>query len=242
MGIFATRTRPGEPDGSEAGATAGPRGEVPPEFTAVRDALAAGVSPVEACTVVGRALALDGVPLGEALDGLRAVYHRVRRGDPEYAATQAVAVAWSEATLAYLHGLSCEDPMTGLASLAHVRSRLGEVYRAQGRESLSARDTHALVVLDLPPVREGGPADTFTHAFRAHRLGETARTVFAGGETIARIGPGRLVVLTPRDGHLGRRIGLVRRLLDGPEARVWIEGLPDQEDTAGLLLDELVRA
>ena len=38
-------------------------------------------------------------------------------------------MAWSDATLEYLHDLSCEDPLTGLASLAHVRTRLDEIYR-----------------------------------------------------------------------------------------------------------------
>ena len=48
---------------------------------------------------------------------------------PAFEAAEALSVAWSDATLEYLHDLSCEDPLTGLASLAHVRTRLDEIYR-----------------------------------------------------------------------------------------------------------------
>ncbi|GCD88281.1 hypothetical protein NLS1_02870 [Nocardioides sp. LS1] len=239
MGIFATRTRPGDPGGTEAR-------EMSLRFEAVGDALASGSSPVDACTVVGQGLAQDGISLAEALDGLRATYRRFRRGDPDYVATQAVAVAWSEATLGYLHTLSCEDPMTGLASHAHLRSRLTEVYRARGHGHPEVRDTHALVMLDAPWGPDGGPGDVLTHAFRAHRLGVAARTVFAGGETVARLGSSRVVTLASRDGHLGQRVGLLKRLLVGSAGvgdgvRVWIEGLPGDDDAAALLLDELTR-
>ena len=84
---------------------------------------------IGACTVVGRDVARDGAALGEALSGLRATYHLVLGTPPAFEATEALSVAWSEATLQYLHDLSCEDPLTGLASLAHVRTRLDEIYR-----------------------------------------------------------------------------------------------------------------
>ena len=49
--------------------------------------------------------------------------------EPAFTDACAVALGWSEATLAYLHQLSCADPLTGLASMAHLRGRLTEVYR-----------------------------------------------------------------------------------------------------------------
>ena len=64
-------------------------------------------------------------------------------------------MAWSEATLGYLHQLSCEDPLTGLASLAHVRSRLSELYRCRATGTAPCPHTHALVVLDLRRDRPG---------------------------------------------------------------------------------------
>lgn len=243
VGIFATRAR--TTDGSEAGVGLPEdlRRVLPARFEAAGEALASGSDLAAACAVAGHALAHDGVSLEEALDGLRATVGLVIGTEPHFDDIRALAAAWSEATLTYLNQLSCEDPLTGLASLAHLRSQLAETYRA-ARDG-AARDTHALVVVDLVTGPGGGPADALTHALRATRIGERARTVFSGGETIGRLGPGRVVVLADRDDHLGRRTELLRRLLVGAEGdarvRVWIEGLPGADAAAGLLLDELVR-
>jgi hypothetical protein len=81
---------------------------------------------------------------------------------------------------------------------------------------------------------------------RLARAGELARTVFAREETIARVGMHRVAVLARRDDRLGRRVRVLRTLLDGvqaggPQLRVWIEGLPTSDRAAGMLLDELAR-
>ena len=157
----------------------------------------------------------------------------------------AFLLAWSETTLGYLHQLSCEDPLTGLASQAHLRSRLSELYRACPGGAIN--DTHALVVCQLP---DGDPSDGmgdhFTRAMRLTRMGENARTVFARGEPVARLGTTRIGVVVERDDRLGRRVRLLRNLLAGVDAdrrtaRVWIEGLPAGDDAAAMLLDELAR-
>ena len=88
-----------------------------------------GADVIAACSVVGRDVARDGAALGEALSGLRTTYELVLGEPPAFDAAEALSVAWSDATLEYLHDLSCEDPLTGLASLAHVRTRLDEIYR-----------------------------------------------------------------------------------------------------------------
>ena len=68
----------------------------------------------------GLELGRDGVPLDDALDGLRQTCLAVTGRDPSYAVLRAVASGWSEATLGYLRQLTCEDPLTGLASLPHL--------------------------------------------------------------------------------------------------------------------------
>ena len=125
MGIFATLVRRGAQ--AEATANAVPAGGVwgtgvPAHFEAVGERLASGHDASSACAVVGRKTARDGADLGEALDGLRATYALVKGGEPDFRALRALCVAWSEETLGYLHQLSCENPLTGLASLAHVRA------------------------------------------------------------------------------------------------------------------------
>jgi hypothetical protein len=159
--------------------------------------------------------------------------------------------AWSEETLGYLHQLSCEDPLTGLASLAHLRARLSEVHRGaeQGGESMTA--SHALVVIDLPLLAHrstGGstPDDPFESALRLVRVARSARMVFPGEETICQASSHRLVVVCERDERLARRVGLLRDLVEDLDplsgrARVWIEGLPSSDDGVALLLDEIAR-
>lgn len=262
MGIFATGSR--QITGVATGVatrltTGGPeagvelseelRRALPPHFEAVGEALASGSGSVDACAVVGHDLARQGVSLEETLEGLRATYHLVGGVDPDYASMRAVSVAWGESTLGYLHQLSCEDPLTGLATMAHVRGRLSELYRGELTESLRVREAYALVVVDVLRGCDGiggSRADVLTHALRAHRLGETVRGVFAGPETIGRLGPARIVVLARRDERLVPRTGLLRRMVTASEsgsrdARVWIEGLPGSDAAAGALLDELRR-
>ena len=248
MGIFALRARQAPPARPETRVEL-PRdllSALPSGFVAVGEALVSGASAVDACAETGRELALEGVSLDEALQGLETTSRLVRGTPPGFDDTRALCLGWSEATLGYLHRLTCADPATGLASLAHLQSRLAEVYRGHDRDSAPVRWTHALVVLDtLQPDRPDrhDPADAFTADLRAARFAETARTVFAGGETVGRVDRHRIVVLTTRDPQLGRRVAVVRRMLADLEggARVWIEGLPDTEGAARATLGELAR-
>lgn len=209
------------------------RAALPPRFEAVGEALAASKSVTEACWVVGRALAEMGVSLGESLEGLRSTAQLVRRRDPAYAESHALSLAWSETTLEYLHGLSCADPLTGLSTLAHIRDRIAELYRASGNDERS----HALVVTQLavPGLDRLGVVRRLTV------VGETARSVFSGTEAIGQVGPSKVVVLASRDDALARRVALLRRMVTERAERVWIEGLPSSDSSAVSLLDELAR-
>ena len=223
------------------------REQVPMRFEAVGEALMAGADVTAACAVVGRDVARDGAALGEALSGLRTTYDLVLGEEPTFDATEALSVAWSDATLEYLHDLSCEDPLTGLASLAHVRTRLAEIYRDAETTAVSVQTSHALVIVQVclrarPPV----PEHHFTRALRLVRVTETVRAVFSGGQTIGRLGLDRAVVLVPRAADLGSSVALLREFLrdldlGAAEVRVWIEGLPASPDSATRLLDDLAR-
>ena len=204
------------------------------------------MSAAAACAVVGRALARDGASLGEALSGLCTTYTALAGRAPDFEATEALAVAWSEATLDYLHDVCCEDPLTGLASLPHLRSRLVEIYREAEREGGSVNRTHALVVVDGG--RRGtstAPGAVFTSALWLAALAESIRAVFPGEETIARIGSDRVAVLVRRTPALGARLESLRALLQERGVHtprsLWIEGLPDRSALAGSLLSELAR-
>ena len=238
VGIFATRRR-GRSSTAVPGASATPVGgqaATPAHFAAVAEALASGTSTVTACEEAGRVLAGAGTDLAAALDDLRLVHRSVRGTDPGFEELRALSMAWSETTLAHLQHVSCEDPLTGLATRAHLRSRLVELYAAQR----DAGDRHALVVVEASPTSA------------AHRLGDdlglasiasTVRTVFAAGDPAGRLGVRRIVVLATRDARTGDRVGLLRRMVERshPGTRVWMEGLAPGLVGSTVLLDELAR-
>jgi hypothetical protein len=245
VAFFALRPNPAAPAHPEVRAelSADLLAALPPRFEAVGEALASGMGSVDACAVAGRELALDGVPLDEALDGLLATSSLVRGGEPDFGDARALAEAWSESTLEYLHRLTCEDPVTGLASLAHLQSRVSELYRGQLRGRPGPWDSHALVVVEVAHRRQHSPIHTepFTSDLRTARYADTARAVFAGPDTLGRLGRHRIAVLTDRDDRLALRVTLLRRMLSRleGEARVWIEGLPAASVGATALLGEL---
>jgi len=246
VGIFATLARKSSTDparGRELPASV--LEGLPGRFEAVGDALAYGSDVEPACAMVGRDLARDGVDLGEALGGLRATYAVVSGRPPALEAVEALALAWSEETLGYVHQLSCEDPLTGLASLAHLRARLSEVYREADLRGVAVPTSHALVVVELPLL--AGVKERFGRAMWNVRAAETVRLVFPGNETIGQVGGSRLVVLGERTLLLGRKVVALSDLLEGlggpgRGAQVWIEGLPGGNDAAASLLDALARA
>ena len=259
MGIFATRARrPADDPGARGELSEEQRQALPPLFEAVGEALASGGGVEAPCEAVGRLLAARGTSLDEALEALARTARAVTGRDPDHAAARAVAVAWSDATLTYLHRLACDDPLTGLASMPHLRGRLADLYRAdsdlavgdlEGRRA--TRDGHALVMIELvmveaPSLRGEGDApsrtDELTGSLVLGQVGATARLVFAGSETIGRVGAARVAVLARRD-RLGPRVAVLARMLEdlGPPVRVWIEGLPGTDGAAAALLDELAR-
>lgn len=203
---------------------------LPPMFNVVAEAIVSDLAMIAACDVVGRDLAALGVSLDEALRDLRATTQLAVRRDPSFDEAHALSLGWSEATLGYLHGLSCVDPLTGLTTQAHLREAIASVYRD------GVPGDRALVVLDSPD-RDTAMSSVRTMAL----LGQHARSVFAGEETISQVGNGRIVVLTDRTVGLGERIALLRRMVGDNAQRVWIEGLPTSEGSAAFLLDELAR-
>jgi hypothetical protein len=253
MGFWAFRDKaaeavvPGPPSASQPALFEQVLGDLPERFLAVGEALIAGRSATDACEVVGRLQGSQGVSLEETLADLRTTYELVVGTEPAFTDACAVALGWSEATLAYLHQLSCADPLTGLASMAHLRGRLTELYRGDTRGPAPLRDRYALVVVEAAAPRFAGLADeVFGLDLRMSRIGESARSVFSGGETVCRIGPRRIVILAARNEGLARRTSLMRSLLEVGErglggVRIWSESLPLVPEQASSLLDELSR-
>ncbi len=195
-----------------------------------------GRTPLPRCAERGRTAVHEGVSLGETLSGLRETYRLMKSGEPDFGAAEALAVAWSDSTLQFLHELSCEDPITGLSSQPHLRSRLDDVYRAAQRRGDHVGDSSALVLVELPEI-DGRGAQHFERLLWHSRVGEAVRTVYSGDEAIAALGPGWVAALVARHAALGASVSLLRGLLGElrlpcGNPRVWIEGLPSL-DRAG---------
>lgn len=235
---------------------------IPRGFEPVADALLTNGDVEAAAIESGRELAADGVSLDEVFADLEATYAAIGGGPPDYEVVRGLCQSWTEVSLRYLHGLSCDDPLTGLASLAHLRSRLDEVYRDAERRGTRVSDERALVVVESDQVArrtddgfmgrrsvEHSVAQRFGSALRMAEVAESLRAVFSGGETLARAGVHRAVALVRRHAELAAQVESLRQLLisrsaatrDGGEQRVWIEGLPSSHDSASVLLDELAR-
>jgi len=225
------------------GAGGGPRsvGAVPLRLAAVAEAAVRGEEAVVACSVVGRQMAREGADLGEALDELRSTTEQAAGREPTFAEVRALGLAWAEETTAYVHQLSCEDPLSGLASPAHLRARLAEVYRGALVDGADPSDGFGIAVVEVPTKAEG----PFEVALWMVRVVDVIRMTFPGEESVAQLGAGRLGILVPRDQHLGVRLAGLRldlqELAGAHGVTVWLEGLPAGVEGAARVLDDLIR-
>ncbi|MHC1559473.1 GGDEF domain-containing protein [Actinomycetospora sp. C-140] len=186
-------------------------------------------------TAVSGATATDGAqatdtasasPVGRGPDGVRLL--------------RAVSLAWTDVACGDLNETAAVDPLSGLASVRYLRTRLAEIYRAARAHGRTAGDGHALVVLALE-------VGDWRRVAPLSIAGEAAGVVFDAGESIAVVGRGTVVVLAPREG-LVERAAVLRRLLarrlaaaegvaGAPSAR--IVRLPATHDEACALLERL---
>lgn len=247
MGLFATMSSrvSGTPGGKSQEMSERLRQQLPARFEAVGEALAAGSEAHAACAVVGRDLAREGIDLSEALHGLRSTFALVVDGEPDFESTHALSIAWADETLGYLHQVSCENPLTGLATLAHLRGRLAEIQRGAESRGQGGETGYALVVVDVP-VLGGDREGSLGGALAMAEIADKVRLVFEGDESIGEASTSRLLVIARRTDNLGTRVGMLRELLTdltpaGTVVRLWIEGLPATAAATATLLDELAR-
>ena len=160
---------------------------MPAGFEPLADALRYNGAVIAAAHEIGRLAAGDGASLDDVLTDVALTYQCVsRRRRAGFEVVRAVSTAWADASLRFLHAVSCEDPLTGLASLAHVRSKILEIYREQTRRGEHRTASHALVVVELDRVLGPGLALRPDAPARRHRR-DACGTVYAGDETIGRL-------------------------------------------------------
>jgi hypothetical protein len=227
--------------------TLSPDDRVPAGFEALSDALDGAGLVSEVVAEIGRRGARDGEPIDDLLARLASTYEAAGGilAEPPFEVVRALTGAWADASLRYLHAVSCEDPLTGLASLAHVRTRILEIYREAARTGIPAPPNFALLVVELK--WSGDEASPFDRLLRLVDIAEIIRTVYDGEETVGQLSGNRAVALVRRDARIGDSIsGLLGLLQEWQEqttigTRLWIEGLPASTDSVEVLLDELAR-
>jgi len=193
---------------------------------------------------LGSVRADAGVSLGETLADVD-VLSAVLPGLPTDVLHRAVSLGWADRTTAPRP--SVFDPLTGLVSREYLRTRLGETYRAADVAGRKVSASHALVVVKVDLTGRTG-WDRITPLILS---GDSMRTVFDGGQTLARLADHMAVALTEREPMVARRAQLLAGMvtdrlsrdghLSGPGPRVWIERLPDSLRAAVDLIGELGR-
>jgi hypothetical protein len=190
-----------------------------------------------ACGTLGRERARGGVGIGEAITDLAALCFVLDGTDPPLALVRPLAEGWAEAGLARMSDATCEDPLTGLATVPYLRTRLGEVYREAQQAGRSAADTHRLLVADLPHRLD--PWDRLSVLIL---VSNELRAAFPGGETLSLAGPGRAIALARALPELPfRATGLRRSLSDAHGTRLRLLRPPARLEEALRLIDELAR-
>ncbi|MFD0199579.1 MULTISPECIES: GGDEF domain-containing protein [Saccharothrix] len=155
------------------------------------------------------------------------------------------ALGWGDVMTKRAANCAADNPLTGLATPAYLRTRLREVYaeaRAAGRQD------HVLVLVALDLSRTSG----WSRVVAMTLLADALKEVFDSGETVASIGSSVACVLLRRDRHLARAVTNLRvltadRLAVDPHVaptgpvEVWLEELPPTCEDAVALLSRLGR-
>ncbi|MFT4299186.1 MAG: hypothetical protein QM597_06095 [Aeromicrobium sp.] len=200
-----------------------------------------GAPLTDAALEVGASAASQGIGLVEAIDAVAGLYSD---REPPFAAVRAVTQAWTGSAPQFVTGTDCHDPLTALASSAHLRTRLDDLYRQavfRGGEEPAA--THVLVVVEL-----GCQAGSCGHGLEAALSGlEVAHALtvaFPAHETVAGLTQVRFAALTRQEDADRLGLTLLSRVLaetltGQPEPRVWVERLPRDEAAVTWLLSRL---
>jgi hypothetical protein len=217
------------------------------EVDAVAAALAESAerAAIDACDALGAARACAGVFLDEARADL-AVATRLASADRGLSTQllDRLTVRWVDRTLDLTFTSPCVDPLTGLASVPYLTTRLREVYAEAQLQHASAAAGHVLVV-----VRTALCSNALLAKGRLVTLESVMRYAFPGGETLAAVGTHGAVALAERsEPRLTESLAVLRselrRVHRGgllPEVATRVVALPPHRDQLPALLRELMR-
>jgi GGDEF domain-containing protein len=217
-----------------------------PIFEGLRQPLSDGSDVVPAVAAAGRRLAERGIPLVDALYALRSAYHKAGGGELPFEAIRVLCQSWTECALTYLQTPSCEDPVTGLATTPHLRSRLNELYRKAELGGWYVADTHALVIAEpIVAVARLNEDDQLIH------VAESVRTVFKEAEVVARLGLLRVAAVVRLEPQFTEQLGTLRSMISyqgdapdqaialEPSTKIWSERFPTLSEWSDAFVSDL---
>jgi hypothetical protein len=215
---------------------------------------AVGVSALAAaCAGLGRSRARAGVGIAETIDDLAALFAVLgggggertgvlgggegERWNPALRLVGAIAEGWAEESVSQFARGGCEDPLSGLATLSYLRTRLAEVYREAEQGGTSPAETHRLLVVGLPR-----RPDPWRRLALPILVGRDLRAAFPGGETLSLAKPGPAIALVPARRDLPLRYARLRRNIQAAfGTQIRMTPLPGRLTEALRLVDELAR-
>lgn len=204
-----------------------------PAVDAVCEAFATGTDLAGPCARLGEARARSGVGIGQSLDDLASFTHLAGWRSPPLELVRALAEGWADAGRGRE---TCQDPLTGLATAEYLRTRIGELYRADGGPS--AASEHRLAVVALDP-----QIDPWRRAARLIVLGYELRRFFTRGESVCLLGRGRIAVITPDAVGLDLELDELRTGICWEHgAAVWSVVLPPTHREAQAMIEGLGRS
>ncbi|MFC5822382.1 hypothetical protein [Nonomuraea insulae] len=188
-----------------------------PEVEVVIKAVCGGCDLTQACWALGAARAGAGVGVAEGMNDLAELFAVAGAGGPPFTALRSFAAGWAEQSFAPIGELHCEDPLTGLATVAYLRTRLAHLYRG------SAAGT-CLVVAEPPAPAE----DLAERLATALNLATALRRAFPGDDTLALLGSARVGAVTRMDERLAEKVARLENseILYGRRPRVGVRPLP----------------
>lgn len=230
-----------------------PTRAVPPACVPLVEALLLGVDRVAAATSFVRARAELGDALAECLKDVDYAFLAVTGTAAAHPVIRASATAWGEVTQGHYNGISCVDPLTGLASRQHFLTQLAAVYAAR-RGSMPAGAGslgHVLLVVDLagPPQSAFGATTAIEGSVRELLAAEELRNAMPTLNTHARLRCCRSVALVGTDlfsadaaDEISTAIDLrLAPMADWGPTLVRRVDLPEQFADARALVDHLAR-
>lgn len=215
-----------------------------PAIDAVADAIVGNSGDARAaCETLGRQRAEAGVFLDEARADVLVAARVAGLGSASTAdIVDGLTIGWVDRTLDTFFTSACIDPMTELASLPYLMTRLSEVYAESAARGGDVDNEQAFVVVQLMMV-----ADLIDSEMQMVLTQRALRTAFNSGETLSRIGPQCAVALVSRaEPQLSYALGHLRLELESARSndrlrrtRMWLERLPRDRDSLPTLIRQL---